>query len=69
MILFEPELFSNMFGQGVIDLHVSRNGLLFAVNGIEINIVISARAKQDTTLFIKFANKLFAFHSASAFIS
>ena len=63
LILFQPQVAQNVLGQVVVDLAVPRNRLLSSHLRIYVNVVIAARPQKNTSLLLKPAKQLAAFHA------
>jgi len=61
--LLQPQIAQNVLGQVVVDLAVPGNRLLLSRLQIYVDVVIAARPKKNTSLLLKFAKQLTAFHA------
>ncbi len=66
--LFETQVLSDMFGQGVVNFVVSWHRLFLPGSRIQVNVMPGAWSEQNTSIPQEPANELFALHIAIAFI-
>ena len=62
VLLLHLQVTQNVLNQVLVDLAVPRNRLLLSGLRIYVDVVIAARPEKNTSLVLKFAKQLPAFH-------